>query len=54
MKPTHQLERELDEARQAGLALHERAEQWRAALEEIGKFNRCPIIASIIKKNLNT
>lgn len=53
MKPTHQLERELDEARQIGIDLHARAEQWRSALEEIGKFNECPIIASIIKKNLN-
>lgn len=54
MKPLHQLERELDEARQAGLALYERSESWRKALEEIGRFNKCPIIASILKKNLNS
>jgi hypothetical protein len=53
MKPVHQLERELDEARKIGIDLHARAEQWRAALEEISRFNRCPVIASIIKKNLH-
>ena len=53
MKPIHQLEREIDELRKVGLDLYERAEQWRNALEEIRKFNRDPVISSIINNNLN-
>lgn len=54
MKPVHQLERELADARQAGIDLHTRGEQWRQTLEEIRKINQCPIISSIIKRSLNT
>jgi hypothetical protein len=53
MKPPHQLERENEELRQAGLQLYERAEQWRKAIAEIEKHNRCPIISSIIRRNIN-
>lgn len=53
MKPTHQLEREIDELRKVGHDLYERAEQWRNALEEIRKFNQDPVISSIIKQHLN-
>lgn len=53
MKPPHQLEREIEELRRTGMELYERAEQWRKALEEIKRFNRDPVISSIIQKNLN-
>jgi hypothetical protein len=53
MKPLHQLEFENEELRRAGLDLYERAEKWRKALEEIAKHNRCPVVASIIKQNIN-
>ena len=53
VKPLQQLERENDELRQVGIDLYERAEQWRKALQEIGRFNRDPVIASIIRRNLN-
>lgn len=53
MKPAYQLEREIDELRKVGIDLYERAEQWRKALEEIRKFNRDPVISSIINNNLN-
>lgn len=53
MKPPHQLEREIEELKRTGMELYERAEQWRKALEEIRRFNQCPVISSIITRNLN-
>lgn len=50
---TH-LEREIETLQRTGMELYERAEKWRAALEEIRKMNRCPIIADILREHLNT
>lgn len=54
MKTTQQLEHEIDLLKRTGMDLYERAEQWRAALEEIRKMNRCPVISAILKQHLNT
>ena len=48
------LERRVEELTQVGHDLYERAEKWRKALEEIARFNRDPVIASILKNQLNT
>lgn len=54
MKSTHHLEREIDALRRTSMELYKRAETWRHALEEIRKMNRCPVIAAILRKHLNT